>query len=68
MPNTGKPERAVAMQGAQHEAVAAECADDLGLFRHCIAVAFMQHTQCLLGIWRIAGNESDFSLGGKIHR
>ena len=48
---------AIAVEGFQHEAVAAQRHDDVGLFRRRVAVAGLQLGQGLLRLGRLAGNE-----------
>jgi len=51
--------RQEAVQGAQHEAVAAERDDDVGLVKWRVAVALRERGQRLLGAVHLAGDEMD---------
>ena len=52
-------EAQVAMQGTQHEAVATEGHDDVGLFRRDVAIAFLELGQLGLGLRAMARHQCD---------
>jgi len=56
-------EAAVAMQGLQHETVAAERTEDVGFCRCALAVPRSHGFQRLLGVGAGAGEEGDALLG-----
>jgi hypothetical protein len=54
----------MAMQRLQHEAVAAECAQHIGVLGRMLAVALRQHGECRLRVVGLAGEEGDASVRG----